>query len=1078
MKNKRCIRHDIRKRWVIIIMHLCLFTALSCPVFAELPQLGHIIKGTVTDTKGIPLPGVTVLLKGTSQGISTDSEGRFSLRVPEPAGELTFSFIGYESQTVRFRTDTPLRIRLEEKIAALDEVTVRAYGVQRKRDVIGSVASITTGELKDQYPNTIESMFQGKLAGVNITNTSGRPGGELNFTIRGHNTLSTELGRVSSRPLFVVDGIPLPEESEINSMQSPLAGISPNDIERVDILKDASSCSMYGSRGANGVVIITTKKGRASEKALITATVSHSTSFRPYIPARYIGKGEMRFRLEALRNHKEAIYDYGTDSEHYMKDELESFLQGLEYNYFWWAGFGRSLITYQDSLNSYFNNSTDIMRHYYQLGRTLNAHININGGSEKVTYGIGLGYYNESGVIKNTGFKRITLNSNLGFQPRKNLDGNLNLAFSYTDRARTAKGTDPFISSSIFHETTPDIFETFSSRNPGPGTEWYEEMNAAYEKTKETNRIFNLRGGLDVAYRYKGFTLKSSVYSDLSLTDQDMFLPAFMNEYGYSYSSGGYKLTIMLLNENILSYEKTFGIHTVSAIAGISFQNMEQKLKSGYGMGGLADSQTDVSWYGSGYDKVNDIQLKEYYSTRSSSALVGMFFRINYKLKDTYLFEFAVRRDGSSKFGKNSRWGTFPSFAAGWTFSEEPFFAGLKEIIPYGKVRLSYGWTGKDFYQDYLAQEIYIRGNRTFQGKPTITTPRDGFPNPDLSWEETRQFDAGLDMDFFNYRMKFSGDFYHRYTDGLLATTVLPGDTKGVAVSRWGNGCDIVNYGIEATISGDVIRTETMRWNVSFNISRNWNRLEKTFDGRNYASPYSNNNISIVGKELNRIYVYRDEGIYTDQSQVPVYYINGERRYLGTMNQYYKPGDRRIIDMNGDGTIDSKDLIDGGSPLPKASGGISASFEWKGFDLNVTMPYSIGQHILYAGASLGTTEKALPIFADVSKIQFYQPGMTDAEQPANEMVNDKQNFAPNLLSNIYKVNYLKIKNISLGYTLPEKYKKIVGVGLRLFCSWDNIKTFKNYPGPNPETIDLNTGEDTFNMYPQARRFTIGITANF
>lgn len=1078
MKNKRSLGRFVHKRRFIIIIITLFTVVISLPLMAGLPQQSFLIKGQVTDRQGIPMSGVTVVVSETTVGVSTDNEGRFSLRVPNATGQLTFTFVGYQSQTIHFSADKPLFVKLEEKIAALDEVTVRAYGVQKKRDVIGSVSSVTTAELKDQFPNSIESMFQGKMAGVMITNTSGRPGGELSFTIRGHNTLATELGRISSRPLFVVDGITLPEESEINSLQGPLGGISPSDIERIDVLKDASSCAMYGSRGANGVVIITTKRGRPGEKGKFDATVSYSTSYRPYIPVRYIGRGEMEFRLKALERHKESIYDYLTDSEHYMGNELESYLQGLEYNYFWGAGSGRSLLTYQDSLNRYFNNSTDIMRDYYQIGRTLNAHLGVSGGKENMVYNIGLGYYNETGILKNTGFKRISLNSNLGFQPRKNFDGGLNFAVSYTDRSRSGKGTDPFISSATFYETTPEVFRTWSSRNPGPGSEYYDEMKSAYEKTKEINRIFDFRGGLNLAYSYKGFKLQTSMSANLSLTDQSMFLPAFMNEYNYSYSSAENKLSIQLLNENLLYYDRTFGNLSVNAVAGISFQNNERKVRRGFGRGAINDYQTDVSWTGEEHDNENDVQKKEFYSTTSSNSRVGAIFRVNLKLKDIYLLELSVRRDGSSRFGRNSRWGTFPSIATGWTFSEEPFFTSLKEVISFGKIRLSYGWTGKEFYQDYLAQEIYMRGERTFQGLPTITTPGNGFPNPDLSWEETRQFDAGLDVDFFNYRLKLVGDFYHRKTTGLLSERRLPGDTQGVATSQWSNGCDLLNYGVEFTVSGDIILRDNLRWNANLNISKNWNRLLETSDGRNFQSPYSLDNVSIVGKELNRIYVYKDDGIYTAQNQVPVYTVNGETRYLGTMNQYYTVGDRRIIDVNGDGTIDKKDLVDGGSPLPKIHGGLSSTIEWKGFDAQITTFFSLGQHILYSGASLGTKSEAAPLFADVSNIKFYEPGMADPEQPANVMMNSKLNFATNLSSNLYKVNYLKIKNISLGYTIPEKFRQKIGFGCRIFCSWENIKTFKNYPGPNPETVPLNTGIDNSDIYPQARRFSIGLTAKF
>lgn len=1089
-KNKKRLDFRPRKYHIIVLIYIFMCGFSVIPLMASgLPAPAdktgvYEIKGKITDEKGLPMPGVTIRLEGTQAGVVSDHEGGFTIVVPPKPGVLLISFIGYETKKVSFTESTSVSVKMKEEISVLDEVQVVAYGEQTRRETIGAIGTVKADALKDNATSDIINKLQGQLAGVAISNPTGAPGAQGSITIRGFNSLSVESTRIGSDPLWVIDGVPVYSNPDTYTGITPLSTIPAGDIERIDVLKDAASCAIYGSRAANGVILVKTRSGHFNEKFSITANVIQMFSCGSKLSKIFLGRGESDFRRRAFERHQEAVYDYETNTWHYVSSTDESEETGLHYDYFWNKGLGTTIPQLQDTLNPYFNNATNLFRSFFQVAKVTDIGLRFSGGSSTVAYNIGLGYYKERGALINTGFNRVNLSGNFNFKPHPKVDGRLNFAIVRTGINRSDKGMDPYRVTTM-NTAIPKIPAVLTERStvlPGKGTASYDRIMNNYRDAVEDNESYRFRTLFDLKYKIiEGLKIQSAFSFDYLAQHRNTYLPASVDEYSQSYSSGSDVRNISALNEDYISYEKQLGKHHLRALAGISFQLDQMNSISGYGYG--ENDYHYVTWQGSEKDEITKRQLKEYNSDKAKSGLVGIFGKIAYNYNNKYLVEANFRRDGSSRFGKNTRWGFFPSVAAGYTLSEENFMKNISHIISYSKFRFSWGRTGKQFDSPYVSQGVYGPGSITYQGKPTITTV--DLPNPDLTWEETDQYNAGLDMDFLDYRFSLTVDYYYRYTDDLLNIVRIPGNHTGFPWG-WKNAYAVSNQGIEVTLKADVIRSENIRWNVRFNISRNWNRLEKSDNNRNFVNPLSPSNVSVIGKALNGLYVFDDRGFYTSQDQVPVHYTGDGSAYLGSYNQYYRPGDRIIMDVDKNGVISTLDELEddrvyAGSPLPLAVGGIMTSLYWKGFDLNLTMPYSIGGHVLYAGtsASLGTDPGKLgPVFADLSKLTFWHEGVEKADYPTNRMTNGLNNFATNLKSNVYRVNYLKFKLISLGYTLPDRISKKVGFETRLFVSGENLFTVTNYPGPDPESIDPVLGIDSFDNYPLSRKFTFGITLKF
>ena len=1084
---------------VNVITRLIMLLLLGFPLLANAGARdstrveSHRVKGKVVDETGIPLPGVTVRLDSTTVGSVTGQDGTFALVLPAKKGTLIFSFVGFETKRVKFDGDTkPLLVTMKEKVSTLDEVTVVAYGEQNRRDVVGSMSVVKADDIKDIPSPSLANLLQGRVAGMNVTNMTGSPGGGgISVSIRGFNSLSIESTRRFSDPLWVIDGVPMLSFTSPVTGTNTLAEIDPNDIESVQVLKDAASAAIYGSRAANGVILVTTKKGKLNQRARVNVNVSQTFSFNPSLPDITGGNAERKHRLEALRNFQQAYYNPETNTYQYVSNYKESYDEYQHYNYFWNKGDGAAVPPYQDSLNPFYNNSTNLFKYYFRTAKVTDANIQLSGGTSSVSYNIGIGYYDESGVLRNTGFNRVKLLGNFYLKPFDKLESNLRFYIARTGRKRASRVSlyTGFTEGEDL-EQIPEELLTTSTVLPGQGTPAFEELIKSFNTVKEKNESYRLRASFDLGYEIvKGLKLKSSVSADYSQQNQNLFIPSALDEYKESYSSGNITRNLMLLNENLLTYKRVFNEkHAIDLLAGASFQVDEAQSMGGWGKASPSDVIHYVSWNGNVYDTKDNRALKDFMSGKERSTMVGLFGRVNYNYLQKYFIAITLRRDASSKFGDNVRWGTFPSYAVAWTFSEEGFMEWSCGILDHGKIRASYGKSGRQFDQPYIAQGLLLPDD-PFLGNPTIRPDlMRGLANKELTWEETDQYDFGLDLEMFDHRVSVVLDYYYRYTDKLLYPIRLAGNYSSY-FEQWRNAYTISNEGIEFEIKFDAIRKRNLNWNVGFNIARNWNRLEKSEDNRDFSNSEYKNNISVIGKPLNGIRVFKTRGIYNDANEIPHVFIDGRYTPLGSSRtQFYRPGDRVIADVDGNGvvsTLDGNDLVYAGSPLPLANGGITSSLSWQGFDLNLLFNYVIGRHILNTarGASVGTTLGVLvsditkPVFEDLANVTFWQRQGDKADYPANRLESGLNNFATNIDANVEKVNFIKLKTITLGYTLPGTVKKKIGFGARVFVSAENLFTITNYSGADPESVDTVTGIDNLGNYPLSRRVTIGLTLN-
>ncbi|WP_292271285.1 SusC/RagA family TonB-linked outer membrane protein [Butyricimonas sp.] len=1058
------------------------------------------IVGKVVDEKKLPMPGVTVKVVGLPVGTATNEKGRFAIELPLVKGTLEFSFVGFKKKIIEFSEKTAkdtLRIVMEEDVQALDETVVVAYGTTNKREMTGAVSVVKAEELKGIPATNIASLLQGRVAGLDITNMSGSPGGGgTAITIRGYNSLGVEQQRRFSDPLWVVDGVPL------NSFASPITGtnlladINPDMIESIQILKDASAASLYGSRAANGVIIVTTKKGRENMKATFSANVSYTWSWVPELPTITIGKAERDLRLKAIAGTRTAYLDNYSKRWKYPASNEEVFKnKNGSYDYFFtYLPGGENGLMYQDSLNSFYNNATNFFPAYFRTGKVTNANLQTYGGGENMSYAIGLGFYDEKGVFVGTGFKRVDLNINLNVIPVKRLNVDLRMNASLMTRARGEK-VEGFNNAPIVESVQGDPY-WLSSLYPGKGTESWRATLDKLSGTKEKNRSVRLRSNFKIGYDIiNGLNISTSLAADYAIHRRNYFQPSYLDEEGYSISIGETGINLMVLNENILTYDKIFcGNHHVNFMAGFSYQYDQVE----YNGGSAENSPSDKIYYAPssmpelGYierwGEKQPVVYQHYQSNMEEKKLISYFGRLEYSYKKKYLFSTSIRRDGSSTFGRSCRWGVFPSVAVGWTFSEETLLKENFGWLSFGKFRVSWGRSGKHFEKAYLSMGLMNVGQPEYGNSTLVPDFNGGLYNNDLSWEETDQYDLGLDMDFIDYRLGFTLDYYYRYTDKLLFQVALPGDYNGYGI-QWRNAGAISNEGIELLLKYEILRRDNLYWKISVNGSRNWNRVEKSYSKEDLS--YS----LVTGRPLNQISGYITNGYLNEQDDVKsTFNANGECSYLYSdysKSSFYVPGDYKLMDINNDGKIDWNDQVPLKSALPVITGGLVNEFQWKNFDLNFSMHYSLGRHIVnqlpvYALIqSANPLEKkyyAHPVLVDLNTVTFWEkPGDNDAGYPRYQLIGKYVYDESVLDCRVEKVNYLKLKTLTLGYNIPDRYIKKWGMEqLRVFVSGENLWTWTNYSGIDPETvrIDISGGIDTGASYPLARKFTLGLTVKF
>ena len=993
-----------------------------------------VIKGKVVDEKKQPLPGVTVRLDSTTVGCATDAQGTFTLALPVETGRLIFSFVGFKQEIKKFKAGDELLVVLKEDVSDLDEVTVIAYGERNKRELIGSVSSVKAKDLEEVPSASLQNLLQGHMAGVEVSNISGAPGGGgSRVIVRGYNSLMN--GTTSGEPLYVVDGVPIHSFTSPVTGTNTLAEIDPATIESVEVLKDAASAAIYGSRASNGVILITTKKGKVG-RGDFQANVSYSYSVLPKTPEQIIGNGERRWWLNAARNYR-LSGNFGNpmtgDNWQLPKSYYEAYANNAgTYDYFW--GNGHSLEndgygyipSIQDSLNPFYNNATNWWKQVFRHGKIINANLQSSGGNERVTYLVGGGWYQEEGIMYGSEFKRANLISNVNMKPRKNLSLDARLYLSYSDRSR---GTSSGLGGASIEKLTADPKGT-SSLLPAEG-EVKERLLQMLNSKVDKGYSYNIRTSLNLGYEFiAGLKLTASISANYSEARSNSFRPSFLDQQNnLSESVGQMEGNMILQNEELLSYRFSLKEkHNFDLLFGFSYIRTSMNSLYGSGKGSPSDK---IHYVVDGFPTKETIAgevvpLQKYSSDFEEKVQVSGFGRIAYNFKQKYLTEFTLRRDGSSVFGEDVRWATFPSVAVGWAFSEEQFMDKLW-WLSYGKIRASWGTSGQEFNQPYLAHGTYVLGDLFLGG--VGMDPATIF-NKSLTWEESDQYDLGLDVDLFDYRLKFKLDYYYKYSKSLLFNISLPGNYY-YHKTAWQNAMEISNEGIELELNYDILRDTEVKWRGKFNISRNWNRFEKSYTDMDMVN---GNGQLVLGRPIYGLYIYKDLGIIESEKDIPAYYDQqGNKNTLHSMYKSYpySVGTRMIQDMNQDGKINDEDRYYAGSTLPVAYGGWANEIMWNGFDLNVLFTYSLGRKIinLYKISSLQNNSRTSTIFVDYANTTFWEKPGDKADYPIITSSDRSYigQFGGDVSSNIEKVHYLRLKQLSLGYNFPKEWMKKINL---------------------------------------------------
>ncbi len=789
-----------------------------------------VIKGRVVDQNGEGMPGVYVRYENTTKGTVTDINGKFSFKVPSKTGNLKFTFIGYETLILPFRTGETMEVKMKIKANILDESVVVAYGNVKKRDLTGSVSVVKADEIKEIPSVSVANLLQGRIAGMDVTNMSGSPGGGGTvITIRGFNSLGVEQERRYSDPLWVVDGVPLFSFTSPVTGTNLLCDLNPAMIESVEVLKDASAAAIYGSRAANGVIMVTTKRGKKGEKPVVTANVSQTWGIVPRFPTVTIGNGERHFRIQQFIGYNNKCYMYGYDRN-----------QPLYLYHF-----------IHDSLQPFWNNATNFFLIYYGTGKVTNANLQSYGGSEKTTYGIGVGYYSEKGVFRGTGFDRVDVNGQFSVEPDTKFHIDLRVGLSLIRRDRAEKGIEMQNSAPIL-ETVPGDPYYMSSLMPGKGTVVWEHILKKLKEFHEKNTASRMRANFKITYNIrKDLHFSTMGALDYSINRRNTFIPEWdAHRAGgvrnYNMSVGETGINLMGLSENILSYEHSFNdIHNISFLAGASMEYNRTEYNGGFAQ----DLPSDQIYYASGkLPSKNDMNevLQKYRSGMQEKRLISFFGRAEYNYKHRYYASLSFRKDGSSVFGENNRWGNFPAGAIAWTFSEEPF---IKDNFPWlglGKIRASWGRSGMQFYHAYRALGFLEVGTPLFNTSTLTPNWYEGLYNKNLCWEETAQYDIGFDLNLFDHRLQVTGDYYYRYTDKLL--TLIPMQQLLIGYeNQWMNSSAISNEGFEFLVRYEIFRRPELYWKLSVNGARNWNVYRKSYTGRDDLH-------GVIGKPLNQIY--------------------------------------------------------------------------------------------------------------------------------------------------------------------------------------------------------------------------------
>lgn len=1041
------------------------------------------ITGKVTNSSGISLPGVSVVVKGTTEGTITDANGQFMLSVPSNTKTIVFSFIGMKSIEVTVDDKSEFNVILFEKDFELGEIMAVGYGTMKKRDIIGSISTIKSDALETAAGSTnFNSLLQGQAAGVSVQSSSGRLGADVDIRIRGLSSISA-----GTSPLWIIDGVPIITGIDINNnysaAQSPMALINQADIESIQILKDAAATSIYGSRGSNGVIMVTTKSGKTG-KASMNLDFSTGISDLPSNGPTFVNT-EQWFRIRDEAKQSYGLGSYAMTDWYSKKPFATEFLTRAQ----------------AEAIN------TDWRKAAMQKGSFQNINFSTVGGDKAVRYYVSGNYRNDKSVMNNEDLERYGIRANIDLKPTNSLDigTKINLSLSKGNRGKNdweaggnngnKNGTSGGFS--FLNAATVPFEPVYSLANP---LLYYNPLAGNPVATSDPE---NLKEGLDM-YRVlaslygeyaipyvKGLSVRTELSMDFIQANRNYWVSNVIRFDGSMAQDNA--ATQKTINYNLfLKYNKVFGDHTLDLVGGIESQRGTTWTRS-------MEGQKLIGTY---QQLGTPSQLVSMYSGLSGENYLKSYFaRANYKFKEKYLAGLSVRRDGSSVFTPDHRWGDFIAFSAGWILSDESFMGefGKSHFL---KVRGSFGQTGNASIPSNLDVSNYSSDHDG--GIPYSYGSADIFATngtllatigvADLEWEKTNNFDLGLDFGFFNHRIDGSLAYYNKYVKDLLLASQLP-SSSGIT-SIWGNIGDLVNSGIEFSVTSSNLKSGNLKWQTTLNIAFNHNEVKKLTPEVDQAGtgmvelPY----ITKVGYGIRDYYIADFAGIDPQTGLGQIYALD---------NDYYaETGEtRRLKDTDGKDVLllasfsnntTNQFHLKGKNGMPTYYGGITNKFTYKAFDLSVLITFSGGNYILdNFYRTLETTGGGGAMLADFDQNYWKKPGDKAKYQRLDWDGNIKMedgtivgmgDYRTDTDQFLFKGDFVKLKSINFGYTLPSSVsKKNIFKALRLYATVENLYTLTKYPGLDPEGQGLMQQSAQYGTawdLPQLFSASIGVSIKF
>lgn len=980
-------------------------TPISHPPKVEmaLPVIQYSINGTIKDQDGNPLPGANVVEKGTTNGVTADFDGNFSIEVADDNAVLLVSYIGFGTKEVMIDGQRSIDIVLEEAAAGLDEVVVVGYGTVKKGDVTGAVSTVSEEDITALPTTDVQQALKGRSAGVRVVQSSGQPGSSVQIQIRGGNSY---LG--DNNPLYVVDGFPITGSIDF---------LNPSDIQTIDILKDASATAIYGSRGANGVVMITTKGGKKGEQGRV--------DFQSYY-----GMQEVLGTYDLMNSSQFAAY---------ANERAVAAGDALPFD-----------------LNNLPNIDTDWQDVIFRTAPIQSHTLTFSGGNERSSYSLSANYFDQQGTILNSSQQRgsVRLSLNQKVNDWLKVDGNAVVTRSENRDANVnngAGGGNNIFSAALGAQPMVAPYDANGE---------YSDLGAAYPFSTTMNNPLAYAEILDQRLSTKVLTNLSAEFqltgnlkfkilggTEQEFAENNYYSPSLIaNRTPTGSASTGIRRNISYLNENILSFDKNiFEDHSLSAIAGFTMQTFQGRFNQSSATGFASDNLQNNA-IGSGQTTLpNQSSISEW-------TLLSWLGRVNYSINDKYLFTGSIRADGSSRFGKNNKWGVFTSGAFAWKLKNENFLKDWDALSDL-KLRVGYGETGSTAINPYQSLNSFGQTRATFGNSDVIGFANVSAPNPDLKWETTAQLGIGTDVSFYNNRLRFTVDYYRKNTKDLLAIIPLPGSSGfGSLITNLG---EVENSGMEFSL-GATISEGAFGWDMNGQLSFNRNKvitIGADILGAPLDIPFAAPvNIAREGEPLGMFYGFLEEGI--DDQGVITY-----------------------RDLNGDGEISNEDQQILGNPYPDFIYGLNNNFSYGNFELNLFIEGSQGNDLFWAtggavAVSLSTDTNQLADLANNS----WTPGNTDALYPRATFNRAQFRVSDRFIKD---GSYLRLKNIKLGYNLPVRNMDIGIKALQLYISGQNLITISNYPGIDPEvntrsaTGDLRIGIDQTG-YPSSKIYTLGL----